>query len=78
MVELLKSFKFKKPNDKQKTYLATLLAVTCGTTMYTAWQFIVPTELEMPEMSLILKITLVLGSLIFVTIGYNIYTKESK
>lgn len=78
MVDMLKNFKFKKPNAKQKTYAATLFAVTGGTTMYTAWQFIIPTELEMPEIALILKITLMLGSLIFVAIGYNIYTEENK
>ena len=78
MVEQTNSFKFKKPSDKQKTYLASILAVTGGTTMYTAWQFIVPTELDMPPINTFALVFLVLISLIFIRVGYNVYSKERK
>ena len=75
MVERFKSF---KPNEKQKTYLATILAVVSGTLMYTAWQFLVPTELEIPPISWKLNLILVTGSLICLIAGYNIYTEEKQ
>jgi|SaaInlV_165m_DNA_1040744.scaffolds.fasta_scaffold190619_1 uncharacterized membrane protein len=78
MVEQRKRFKSKTANARQETYAATICAVAGGTLMYTAWQFMVPTELEMPTMSLLLKFSLILGSLVCVTIGYNIYTEENK
>lgn len=78
MVEQIKKFNFIKPNDKQKTYAAIIFAVTGGTLMYTAWQFIVPTELDMPPINPFALVFLVLISLIFIRVGYNVYSKERK
>lgn len=66
-----------KPNSKQKTYVATLSALTAGTFMYTAWQFILPTQLDVPKSSIWIQALLIISGIIITGIGY-IIQKDGK
>ncbi len=65
-----------KPNSKQKTYLATLSALIGGTLIYTAWQFIIPTQLDLPKSSALIQVLLISFSAIFTFIGYTIQEED--